>query len=554
MLSLYIPFLSTDRLRERGNVSTSCLSESSRRLSTTSEHVPPEARVDLNRDREGSASRDLPMNSQSSIAKPQSSIPLATLSPCGQALRIVHVNRTAGECGVRPGQTLADAKAVAPELVTYDDDPEADRRQLETLAVWAQCLSPTVHIEGDDTFLIDVTGCERVFDGESNLLRQALKGLDAQGFEARGAVADTPGAAWAISHADPEPAVIAEPGATAAYLAPLPAWSLRIDAATTATLGSVGVKTVGSLLYLPRSSLTSRFGDGLLDRIDQALGDLPEVLISYRPKPALASRMAFPAAIARMDILTEAVHRTTERFCTQLDRRKAGVRRMFVTFDCPDVATGNGARTRRITVEVSLSQPTRSVNHLHLLLAVRLEGLRLPAPAESLTVWAREIDRLDDRQDELFDTGSRDVQTLGELLDRLAVRLGSHAVVRPQLLSEHQPERAFRYVSLVGVDGASSSRIVDPPAVAPRPLRLKPRPVQIATAALVPEGPPISFRHDGAQHAVARCAGPERIETGWWRGPHVQRDYYRVTTKGGCHCWIFRDRDTGQWFLHGWFD
>ena len=34
--------------------------------------------------------------------------------------------------------------------------------------------------------------------------------------------------------------------------------------------------------------------------------------------------------------------------------------------------------------------------------------------------------------------------------------------------------------------------------------------------------------------------GPERIETLWWRGPSVRRDYYRVATESGRHLWMFR--------------
>jgi protein ImuB len=87
-----------------------------------------------------------------------------------------------------------------------------------------------------------------------------------------------------------------------------------------------------------------------------------------------------------------------------------------------------------------------------------------------------------------------------------------------------------------------------------RPLRLSPNPIAIAVISLVPDGPPIAFRFAGVQHAIADSIGPERIETGWWRGPHVQRDYYRVTTSAGRRYWLFRDRGVGRWFLHGWFD
>jgi len=78
--------------------------------------------------------------------------------------------------------------------------------------------------------------------------------------------------------------------------------------------------------------------------------------------------------------------------------------------------------------------------------------------------------------------------------------------------------------------------------------------MEIAATAVAPEGPPIAIRFHGTQHALATCVGPERIETGWWRGPHIQRDYYRMTTQDGRRGWIFRDRATGRWFLHGWFD
>jgi len=77
-------------------------------------------------------------------------------------------------------------------------------------------------------------------------------------------MADTPGAAWALAHAHPEPTFIAQPGQTSAALTPLPVWSLRVDAATTDALASVGVETISSLLYLSRSSLAPRFGQTLL--------------------------------------------------------------------------------------------------------------------------------------------------------------------------------------------------------------------------------------------------------------------------------------------------
>ena len=44
----------------------------------------------------------------------------------------------------------------------------------------------------------------------------------------------------------------------------------------------------------------------------------------------------------------------------------------------------------------------------------------------------------------------------------------------------------------------------------------------------------------GRRERIVECVGPERIETLWWRGPSVRRDYYRVTTESGRYLWIFQ--------------
>ena len=50
-------------------------------------------------------------------------------------------------------------------------------------------------------------------------------------------------------------------------------------------------------------------------------------------------------------------------------------------------------------------------------------------------------------------------------------------------------------------------------------------------------------------------AGPERIESGWWDGGDVRRDYYLVETRGGQRAWAFRaaGEQGGPFMLHGWF-
>jgi protein ImuB len=65
---------------------------------------------------------------------------------------------------------------------------------------------------------------------------------------------------------------------------------------------------------------------------------------------------------------------------------------------------------------------------------------------------------------------------------------------------------------------------------------------------------PAGFRAGGdhAGAAPALLAGPERIESGWWDGGEVRRDYFIARIGEGSLVWVYRERERG-WFLHGIF-
>ena len=483
--------------------------------------------------------------------------PLVVIATQASVVSVVGADARAVRVGIRLGMTLAEALALAPSLVTRRQDSAADRAALESLAIWADRFSPYVHLEGDDTLLLDMSGTQRVFPDEEDLLRRVTDGVGGLGYTVRAALADTSGAAWALTRAHSADVIVAPPGRTAAALAPLPVAALRISDQAVSALRSLGVETIEALLHLPRSSLGWRFGDDLLHRLDQALGDEPELLTPFRPPPLLKSSLSIGRPTDRYDILCKAVEQVTISFCEQLERRVAGVRQAFVTFYCPGL--------RPITFEFNVSRATRSAGHLRSLLTAKLEAWRLPTGAAGVMLWARRIEPLDDWQEELFDTGRADQQGLAELIDRLTNHLGPQAVTCPQPVSDHQPEQAFEYLPFVKRETRNVERETRNAErdshfslltshFPPRPLRLLPRPVEISVIAVVPEGPPCRFDWRGSPEVVVACTGPERLETGWWRGRHIRRDYFRLRCRSGRQCWLFRQRETGRWFLHGWFD
>jgi protein ImuB len=66
---------------------------------------------------------------------------------------------------------------------------------------------------------------------------------------------------------------------------------------------------------------------------------------------------------------------------------------------------------------------------------------------------------------------------------------------------------------------------------------------------LLQEPVAIEARKDSLQ----LVSGPERIESGWWDEQDVARDYYTAKNGDGQKLWVFRDRRTRSWFLHGLF-
>ena len=61
------------------------------------------------------------------------------------------------------------------------------------------------------------------------------------------------------------------------------------------------------------------------------------------------------------------------------------------------------------------------------------------------------------------------------------------------------------------------------------------------------------FTYHNKQYQTRFAWGPERIETGWWRGPTIRRDYWRIETTNGYWFWVYRDLRTQIWYLHGEF-
>lgn len=507
--------------------------------------------------------------------------------------------RLARSMGIRPQMSLSEAiglsqratRSLPPhtsptphtfELQIVEHDPQEDLERLCQLAEEAQRFSPIVGLEPIDTkpwagiailqpqgLMLDIRGLGHLFGSETQLAQQLNTWLNNHGYQAIVAVADTIGAAWGLSRYgwrsySTNPIIQSSTDSTLPdYLAPLPVEALRLSLPAAQKLQRLGIYTIGELLQLPRHSLASRLGDEVPTRLAQILGEIPETFPAWRPLPdfCLEQRLEYPTD--RQDSLSELLKQMIATLTQKLKQQGQGALRIQCCL--------RGIETPPRLLQLGLFRPSSDPQHIHSLLASQLERhWEEPAAIEHVTMQVMLVEPLVWQQTQLFESDNvKHRQQLGLFLDSLSSRLGRNQVLQPAIEGDALPEGTVLYRPWTGrkTSGEKQStakkiiarwerRSPEPTPEDPlrRPLQLFAKPHKIQVTSVVPDGEPAQFGYQGKLQRIIRCWGPERIESGWWRGPSQRRDYYRVETDQHQWWWLFRQLDTSDWFLHGSFD
>ena len=461
------------------------------------------------------------------------------------------MDRAGRRLGLYVGQKATDAAAIVPDLVTAEAEPEADALALSALVDWCVRFSPAVAADEPDGLFLDISGVAHLWGGEEALLADFRVRLMANGLVFRVALADTPGAAWALAHYGKDGA-IARSGQQIDLLAPLPPAALRLEPGTAAQIDRLGLKALAQLFDIPRAPLARRFGIETLTRIDQALGRSKEALTYRRPPNPWFARLAFAEPISAPDDMVRVTLDVAATLCARLEKAGQGARRFELCFHRLD------GQVALLTIGLSLAG--RDATRIAKLFAPKLETVDPGFGIEVVTLEAAEVEPVSGRQvrlDSLIETGG--AEGLAPLIDRLTNRLGEDRVWKARPVESHVPEQS----AAPGAPMAPPRAGWDPER--PRPLRLfsRPEPLELVMAP-IPDDPPVQFRWRGQMHRVRRAEGPERIGEEWWRGAiedarttHI-RDYYRVEDEAGARFWLFRagiyaPGVEARWWLHGLF-
>ena len=460
----------------------------------------------------------------------------------GQALAVV-ANGTGGRCvqfcnlaarrlGLRPGLTPGAAFVLAPDLHLPERSPWREQRLLQRLADWAGQYTSLVSLEPPDGLLLEIQGSLRLFGGLGRLWQLLEQGLASRGHRVDMAVAPTAQAALWLARGAPG-SQVEKSHMLSGVLSRLSLQRLNWPQRVVKALDEMGLRRLGDCLRLPREGFARRLGVERLAELDRALGRMPETRTAWVPASRFSRSVDLPAECQDRERLMHAIRPLFEQLQRYLVVRQSGVQLVELKL--------RHLRAPASSIVLRLLSPACRAEHFQALLGSHMERIELPEPVVALTLRAGRLLPLAAVSGDLLASRQRmggGELSAGRLVECLRARLGRRAVYGVDLQADHRPDRAWRRVE--PVTSQDSGYFAQPD----RPLWLLESPTPLRQQRGWP----------WQEGRLRIQAGPERIESGWWDGADISRDYYLARNAHQQWLWIYRERQGARrWYLHGLF-
>lgn len=439
--------------------------------------------------------------------------------------------------------------------VRFDPATLVGHQVLEQLATRSMRFTSSVSLVPPCSLLLETGASLRYFGGIDTLEQLIRLEFQPNGIEEAPfaivslAAAPTPRSALMLG-AWRDGARCIDPDLLPGQLGRLPVRLLEAATPRLEALEAAGLRRIAALLELPRPAIARRFGQALLDELDEALGRRADPRPRHVPAPRFEQPLDLQASIESAPALGHAGGLLVERLCQWLEASRRATRGFVLSIghdDLPDTI-----------LRIGLAAPAWQVPRLKAVLDEHLRRIFLAAPAVRLTLRCTEIDAATIDSGSLFPDPTALVEAVAPLFERLQARLGPNRIRQLSPHPDHRPEAAFRVrtADLALLQGTRQGKALPHQAGKlptsfvpglPRPLWLLASPQALDER----QGRPC---RDGP---LSLLAGPERIESGWWDGKPVQRDYFVAEDLEHRLLWIYRERlrndAAGGWFLHGCF-
>ena len=469
---------------------------------------------------------------------------------------VVDLAPAARALGLRPGMTIFQARAAAPDALFRARSPELVRSAEAALVDLGHSFSPRVEASAG-AVAVDVSALGRLFENEAQIGNALFVGARKLGLAVRvGIAADKTTArvaahaglgprpeAGAASGASSEVTVVA-PGREPPFLAPLPIELLEPSADTLATLRRWGVRTIGELEALPAGGVAVRLGaeGALMARVARGQADTP--LAPVAEPLVFEEGIDFDWPIENVEPLLFVLRRLVENLTARLGCRGLGSGDLGLTMKLSP--RGRDVRT------VPVAAPTRDVGTLLALVRLALETAPPANAVEGIVVRTAPA-RTRAAQLSFFEPAGPSPDKLASTIARLQALVGDTRVGAPVVLDRHLPDAfTMQPFDAPRVQPAAGGRVPWAQEDA-RALSLHALRPPVDADARLDRGELRYLAGQGIGGQVLAAAGPFRVRDGWWQLP-VTRDYYDVQLSDGAIYRVFHDLSRDSWHIDGCYE
>ncbi len=437
-------------------------------------------------------------------------------------------NHSALEQGIATGMPLNTALSLVADLQVRERHKQREQQMLEILAGWGWQYSSRISFD-PLLLLLEVGASLKLFGGIDALLEHMRQHPPLPEGLPYWAVAPSPGAASLLARFRPQ-SCITRSEQLPMQVADIPLRYLTRQQNVRALIQGIGFSSIGDCLQLPKPELARRTGTEFVLLLDKLLGRVPDPRSLWQPPETFEQRLLLLHDISHASALLFPARRLVDSLCLFLRGRDAATQQLRWQFLHRDAAPS--------VLQQGLLTSSREGEHILEVFRQLLEGLVLPEAVVEIILQVDEWQAFQKCTDDFF---SRNSHQDSSFLERLRARMGEDAVQGVCVLPDHRPEHAWEYREPVL---SSKQRSLAFPRQSAQP------------PWLLPKSLPLSLRQGQPfyQGKLQLQSSSQRIESGWWDGKDVQRDYYRATNPAGQKLWIYQERQSGNWFLQGFFD
>ena len=498
--------------------------------------------------------------------------------------RVYCCNQPASDAGIHPGQSTASAQTFHPGLHISLRDTAAENKALLNLALSCYRFTPAITLANENSLLLEIRSSLRLFKGLNHLLELLWEEIARHKITYLSGLADTPKAAQLMAfHSDvnegfqspplqdsydyinPETGKIKHRKAFEHLRGLTPLTHLDCPDALIKKLHRTGFQTLGEIYKLPMDALARRYGREFTAYLKRIAGTLKDPQCHITLPDVFQQDFEFDDALIKHDSILLVMQSMLVNLTVYLRGRQMYCQEFsWLLYQEPDFFRNDinnkpDNKDRFLKLDIRLTQAHWDMEHFLHLTSIQVEAIKLDAPLTAIRLQASRLYPAEYGERELLPPGIHCMDQQDEpasdhpvrtLIDALSARLNkldqcqnkphkghirSNNIYQISHHDSHIPEQASQKSALFSIKESCKSEGLRPGWLFPVPA-----PIQDRQQFLYWRG------------RLTLLQGPERIEGDWWRKP-ISRDYYLARHQNHALYWVYRDRYTQQWFVHGLF-